>query len=47
MRRLLTLTLCAVLAIAALTAAAAPVANLQVAREAPGWYHPGLSLIHI
>ena len=30
-------------AMAALTVAAAPVANLQVAREAPGWYHPGRS----
>ena len=30
-------------ALAALAAAGAPVANLQVAREAPGWYHPGRS----
>jgi len=30
-------------ALAALTAAGAPVANLQVARAAPEWYHPGRS----
>ena len=30
-------------ALAALAATGAPVANLQVAREAPGWYHPGRS----
>ncbi|WP_299394981.1 phenylalanine--tRNA ligase subunit beta [Pelagibius sp.] len=28
---------------AVLTACAAPVANLQVTRDAPGWYHPGRS----
>ena len=30
-------------ALAALAAAGAPVANLQVARDAPEWYHPGRS----
>jgi phenylalanyl-tRNA synthetase beta chain len=30
-------------AIAALEAAGAPVANLQVSTDAPGWYHPGRS----
>ena len=30
-------------ALEALEAAGAPTANLQVAREAPGWYHPGRS----
>jgi len=30
-------------ALAALTAAGAPVDNLQVTRDAPGWYHPGRS----
>ena len=30
-------------ALAALDAAGAPVAGLQVAAEAPGWYHPGRS----
>ncbi len=30
-------------ALDALAAAGAPVANLQVSREAPGWYHPGRS----
>ncbi len=30
-------------ALAALAAAGAPVANLRIAREAPGWYHPGRS----
>ncbi|MFM2044464.1 MAG: phenylalanyl-tRNA synthetase, beta subunit PheT [Pseudomonadota bacterium] len=30
-------------AIAALEAAGAPTANLQVSRDAPGWYHPGRS----
>jgi len=30
-------------AIAALEAAGAPVGNLQITRDAPGWYHPGRS----
>ena len=30
-------------ALAALGAAGAPVANLQIVAEAPGWYHPGRS----
>ena len=30
-------------ALAALTAAGAPVENLQVTRDAPAWYHPGRS----
>jgi phenylalanyl-tRNA synthetase beta chain len=30
-------------AIAALEAAGAPVANLQIGNDAPGWYHPGRS----
>jgi phenylalanyl-tRNA synthetase beta chain len=30
-------------ALAALAAAGAPVEKLQIAREAPGWYHPGRS----
>jgi phenylalanyl-tRNA synthetase beta chain len=30
-------------ALAALAAAGAPVENLQISRDAPGWYHPGRS----